>query len=116
MILVAALLLTAGSPAYGACTREAAGVIPALKACAAAELQRRDAALNGAYRDALAARQAPARLKLRAAERAWIKRRDTTCAARMKAEGGGQEAALAWSDCMLSMTAQRTVELRSTAE
>lgn len=113
MLIALALTALASTTPYDVCTKQADGVMPALKDCAAREQTARDGALNRAYQAALKGAGADVRPKLREAERAWVAFRDAECAYRLTSEGGGQEAALVWSDCRLGLTAARTSQLQS---
>ena len=91
---------------YEACI-EAAGSNAEMIDCANAEAQRQDSRLNAAYKAAMAASDKNA---LRAAQRQWIKERDSQCA---PDDSGGQMAALVAADCVATMTAARAAELEA---
>lgn len=102
--------------AYASCQTRAGGVEPALKVCAAAEIDRRDALLNVSYQRLFGRVDALRRPKLRAAERAWLSFRDTECDFRMSVEAGGSNAALLYSTCRLELTALRIEDLGQALE
>lgn len=97
----------AAADPYQDCRTAAAGVDPRLKACDAAELSRRDAQLNDAYRRLMAALPGVRQAKLRSAERAWVAFRDAECDFRASAETGGSDAPLVDAACRLELTAER---------
>ena len=84
----------------------------AMAACVNAELQRQDALLNAAYKTAMGARSTSQKQALRAAQRDWIKRRDSQCQENLT---GGTIDMIEVPSCHLSMTAVRTVELQRMA-
>lgn len=103
------------SATYNRCleTGDAAkGVTPAMAACINAELQRQDGLLNAAYKTAMGVRTASQKQTLRAAQRDWIKRRDSACSENLT---GGTIDMIEVPGCHLSMTAVRTVELQRMA-
>ncbi|QRG07799.1 DUF1311 domain-containing protein [Xanthobacter dioxanivorans] len=75
------------------------------KTCLAQELDRQDARLNMAYRDAMARLPPQRQYHLREAERAWIKWRDAKCLA----AGDGSKAAAVYDYplCMATEAARR---------
>lgn len=111
MISLILAMIATSSPVYDACTAKAAGVVPALKICANREQTLRDTNLNHEYQLRLKSIDPATAAKLRTAERAWVAFRDAECAYRLADEGGGQDAALVWSDCRLELTQQRTRQL-----
>lgn len=96
---------------FASCQKRANGVESELKVCAAAEIERRDATLNGLYQSLIGKVGAPRQPALRAAERAWVSFRDAECAFQMSAEAGGSNASLLASTCRLELTARRTEDL-----
>ena len=50
------------------------------------------------------------------AQRAWIAFRDTACALDYAEWGSGSMRNIAWADCRMQMTAERTIELRAMRE
>ena len=101
---------------YDDCRASAAGVDPKLKACDAAKIGARDAALNQSYRDLLAAIPAGRQTALRSAERAWVVFRDLECAFRASADAGGSDASLIESSCRLELTAERIGQLQKASK
>lgn len=64
------------SPAFRQCVRDSGGVTAAMRTCMADEYRRLDKVLNAAYRGALRRLQNDAaRVRLRDAQRAWLKDR-----------------------------------------
>lgn len=97
-----------------------------MTACLSAEADAWDRLLNDHYASArLAAQDADAAdratapayavrvARLRDAQRAWIAFRDANCALDHAAWGMGSMARIAFADCRLHMTAERTLELRA---
>lgn len=102
------------SPAYDACmsSGEAAqGVTVAMADCTSAEIDVQDAKLNAAYQQAMRGLEEGPRQKLREAQRAWIKFRDTKCAS--EANSGGTVDILNSGGCILDATVRRTIELEA---
>ena len=97
---------SAADSSYEACI-DAAKSTGDMIDCANAEAQQQDARLNAAYKAAMASNNKDA---LRAAQRQWIKDRDSQCA---PSEGGGQMAGLEAADCVATMTAARADELEA---
>ena len=97
---------------YRACKDTTSGIGQA--ACANAELDIQDAALNAAYKSLMARTASPARREeLRDAERQWIRRRDNKCNhAGDDFEGGTQQNAMI-AMCNVSETEARILYLRS---
>lgn len=105
------------SPAYDACmsSGEAAqGVTVAMADCTSAEIEVQDAKLNAAYQQAMRGLEEAPRQKLREAQRAWIKFRDTKCAS--EANSGGTMDILNSGGCILDATVRRTIELEAMAD
>jgi uncharacterized protein YecT (DUF1311 family) len=101
---------------YDACTSNgdaAAGVQPAMNACAADEYRRQDGRLNEAYVIVMSRETAAGKTKLRAAQRGWIKLRDRKCAAEEKEYDGGSIAPLIFFTCMADETIRRTIWLEN---
>ena len=104
-------------PAYSAshrqCMARAGGITASMVACITEEYRRFDARLNAAYRIAL--RQRPDRRDaLVRAERAWLNYRTANCDYYLDPDGGTL-ARVAANDCVLRMTAERTLELEAIA-
>ena len=107
--MLIALMLLAASTASPQLTRclatggAARGQTMAMRECMRGELNRRDDALNAAYRVALA-RSGPRRATLVAAERRWITHRDATCQ-RQLGPNTGTLGGLDYDACMIDQTA-----------
>lgn len=102
------------SPAYDACmsTGEAAqGVTVAMADCTSAEIEVQDGKLNAAYQQVMRGLEEGPRQKLRDAQRAWIKFRDTKCAS--ESQSGGTMDILNSGGCILDATVRRTIELEA---
>ena len=99
----------------------------AMNMCAEIDFERADAALNAAWREAIAAARAADReidrqsdqrpteeAKLREAQRAWLVFRDAQCTVEgyEEARGGSMEP-MVYSGCRARLTRERTAQLRS---
>lgn len=89
----------------------AQGVTVAMADCTSAEIDVQDAKLNAAYQQAMRGLEEGPRQKLREAQRAWIKFRDTKCAS--EANSGGTVDILNSGGCILDATVRRTIELEA---
>lgn len=100
-----------------------------MSSCLNAEAQVWDKYLNTEYKATAASFQAadedeaisfPEYAKrvenLRAAQRAWIAFRDAECGLAYAQWGSGSMRSIAWADCQMQMTAERTMELRDMRE
>ena len=105
-------LSTSHAQSYEQCQTEAGGVIPNLKDCDTAELDRREAVLNRLYKQVLAVVSPERREGLRKAERAWMAFADAECGFRMSAEAGGMNAPLLHNACRLELIARRIEDLQ----
>jgi len=130
MIALAALLLAAGAPAPHD-TRCDSVVTPDLIACAQADQTRADAALNAAWRVALAKakgweanfgpdeRAANGNVTysqtLLASQRAWLGYRDAQCKLAIYANAGGHELPIYKLGCLAELTKARTKQLQDFA-
>ncbi len=114
-VWAAALVLSISAShaqSYKQCQAEANGIIPMLKDCDAAELDRREAMLNRLYKQVLVAVSPGRQVGLRKAERAWVAFADAECDFRMSAEAGGMDAPLAYNACRLELIARRIDDLQ----
>ncbi len=114
-VWAAALVLSISAShaqSYKQCQAEANGIIPMLKDCDAAELDRREAMLNRLYKQVLIAVSPGRQVGLRKAERAWVAFADAECDFRMSAEAGGMDAPLAYNACRLELIARRIDDLQ----
>jgi len=91
----------------------AKGVSVAMGGCFNAELALQDERLNAAYKSAMAKRDADGQARLRADERAWIKRRDAQC---KEAATGGTIDMVEIPACLLDETIRRRIALQPMAE
>jgi uncharacterized protein YecT (DUF1311 family) len=78
--------------------------------CIAAETERQDARLNRAYRELSSALPAERKKALVEAQRAWLRFRDLNCGFYDDPDGG-TEARVSANDCVMTMTANRALEL-----
>jgi len=114
-VWAAALVLSISAShaqSYKQCQAKANGIIPMLKDCDAAELDRREAMLNRLYKQVLVAVSPGRQVGLRKAERAWVAFADAECDFRMSAEAGGMDAPLAYNACRLELIARRIDDLQ----
>jgi len=79
--------------------------------CADGELKIQDARLNAAYRKAMGALNPRQKVKLQAAQRAWVAFRDAECAS-FEDEDWGTISRINAADCVLTMTVKRTIDLK----
>jgi uncharacterized protein YecT (DUF1311 family) len=115
-ILIAALALCAPALAHA---DEADGIDCAhamaqqdMNICADKDYQKADAALNRAYKAAMAGLGAPDRDLLRASERAWIGYRDAQCTFENAPNQGGSIYPMVYAGCLTTLTKARTKELK----
>ena len=97
--------------AYKKCQDEAGGVIPRMKECDGAELQRRDASLNQVYQDLLRTVEPERQELLRRAERAWLAFMETECTFQSSVEAGGMDEPIFYNGCRLQLIARRIEDL-----
>ncbi|WP_304170736.1 lysozyme inhibitor LprI family protein [Phenylobacterium aquaticum] len=109
----------AGEPTRSAqfeeCSNAPNSTTYSLRECYGAELKRQDARLNAAYAEALSTIDSAGKLKLRAAQRAWITFRDADCQA-VFASYGGTMAPMMEDQCQLDRTSQRADDLEQFAK
>ena len=101
---------------YEQCQEKAGGVMPELKDCNDAELNCREAMLNGLYKQVLAAVGPGRREGLRKAERALVAFADAECGFRMAPEVGFMDAPLVYYACRLELIARRIEDLQKALE
>jgi uncharacterized protein YecT (DUF1311 family) len=101
------------SPGWDTCIDSSGGIIGVMIDCNTREMERQDAKLNETYRTVMARLPHARRASLRAAERAWVRRRDPSCEAHvLKREGPyTTQFALDLSHCLLRATIVRTILL-----
>jgi uncharacterized protein YecT (DUF1311 family) len=88
-----------------------------MRGCLADELARQDKMLNDAYKAAMASMVNNAeKIRLRDAEREWIKRTAVKCNAAGKDSAGGSAEPLMIDDCYIQETEARTLDLREIAQ
>lgn len=101
---------TALSPKYSECMDRAGGITSEMLNCIEEEMRLQDTKLNENYK-ALQSNLPPARQQpLLEAQRAWIRYRDLNCAYYADPYGGTL-ARVSGALCMLTMTAERALEL-----
>jgi len=119
-LLLAAALALAGSfaaapamaqQAQADCATEHSTL--AMRACYARASATADAELNRTYRALVASLDAGRRAKLLAAQRAWLRYRDSHCAFMASESEGGTLEPVQRAACVLETTRTRTRELRS---
>lgn len=104
------------SRAYATCLSTggaAMGVTYDMAECTHAEIEHQDRLLNTSYQTAMRSLEPERAVKLRQAQRAWIKYRDSKCAA--EASSGGTMDILNSGGCILSETVTRRLELEAMA-
>jgi uncharacterized protein YecT (DUF1311 family) len=107
-----------GGPDLAACIDRAAGSDTRASLCLNPEFERQDAALNRAYRAAMARQPNPTlRARLRSDQRSWLASRDGRCDRQILAQVGGPPETwgtldrLSWRFCALSEIVRRTAWL-----
>jgi uncharacterized protein YecT (DUF1311 family) len=100
------------SAEYQSCMQRANGINADMHACIANETKAQDARLNEMYEQLHAELPAPRRFALQAAQREWIRFRDSNCGFRNDPQGGSN-ARLDAGLCLLRMTAERADELQT---
>ncbi|HEU4386734.1 MAG TPA: lysozyme inhibitor LprI family protein [Blastocatellia bacterium] len=89
------------------------GVTADLVECSLKKLADADAELNRTYRQLLSRLgDKKWEMKLRAAQQAWIKYRDTNCDYESEFNGGGSAVTFEYNFCLAEMTVGRTKELQ----
>lgn len=99
------------TPEYKTCQASgdaAKGITYAMMNCLGTEIDVQDDRLNAAYRTTM--QRTKRKTALRAAQRGWIKERDTKCRAAAE-RGGGSAAGLEGNGCILRETIARTIWL-----
>ncbi|WP_369928526.1 lysozyme inhibitor LprI family protein [Xanthomonas sp. NCPPB 2632] len=97
-------------PAYYTCVKASRGVTLALNDCIGNEHDFQDKRLNTAYQNLRKSLSDVKRTALRDEERAWIGRRDKTCA---PDASGGTASLLDSNQCQLDQTAARAAALEA---
>lgn len=83
----------------------------AMNATAAAEAKAADDALNTRYQSMMASLSSGSRLRLREAQRAWIRFRDLECRLETGKAQGGSAYPMVQSGCLARLTRERTLQL-----
>ncbi|CAN5832120.1 hypothetical protein BH11PSE13_BH11PSE13_19520 [soil metagenome] len=84
-----------------------------LNACAEQDFKASDQKLNDRYKALMTSLPAAGQTALRTEQRAWLKRRDPTCRARI--QGLGSMAPLEYSACQQELTDKRVKQLEAKA-
>lgn len=100
------------SPEYLSCMDKSNGNTAGMSDCISAETARQDARLNENYKRLMSKLSAKRKNALQAAQRAWVKFRDTNCSFYSDPDGG-TAALLDGRDCFLQATANRAKELKN---
>jgi len=108
--LAAALLLVHALTQADSC--ESPQTQAEMNVCAAQELGRADARLNVVYQKLMKTLDAGRRVKLRAAQRAWLAYRDAQCDFEASASEGGTMQPLELSSCKSDVTKERIAQLQ----
>lgn len=88
------------------------GSTHAINACAQQDYEAADRALNAEYLKTRARLPAPAKAKLLAEQRAWVKARDPNCKEELESEQGGTIWTSMYLGCLAQATRERTLQLR----
>jgi uncharacterized protein YecT (DUF1311 family) len=81
--------------------------------CADKDYRAADAVLNATYRKAMAGLDDRSKDLLRAAQRNWIKFRDTECTYESAQNEGGSIYPLVYAGCLTTLTNERTRQLKA---
>lgn len=84
----------------------------AMNGCAAREFQKADAELNKIYREMMKDAGTAEKVKLRAAQLAWIKFRDAHCDYEAFGNKGGSIYPMVYSFCLAEVTGERTRQFK----
>ncbi len=103
------------SAEYDACVEKSEGITSNLNDCNNKELALQNARLNESYKAAMGALSDEQKTQLRDAQRLWVKYRDANCFMYYKFSGGTMDQ-INGAGCMLTMTIDRTGELKWFAE
>lgn len=95
-------------PSYLRCLDASGGVTPSMKSCMSDEFEFQDKRLNSAYKQLMSSIDETHKTSLRAEERQWIRRKESTC--RAPAEAGQGDELVAY-DCVVVQTATRASDL-----
>ncbi len=87
-----------------------------MNVCAFDEYARADAALNAAYKHAMARLGGATKAKLKQAQRLWLPYRDAACEAEAGPFDGGSIQPLIRAGCLTRLTKSRTQDLRTIAD
>lgn len=96
---------------YSTCIDDSGGVTVNMLKCNAAEIELQDARLTKAYKKVMAQLSESRQKHLKDAQRAWIMYREVNCNFYANADEGGSMVGLNSSNCLMSMTASRAIEL-----
>jgi uncharacterized protein YecT (DUF1311 family) len=83
-----------------------------MNVCAAQEFRRTDARLNTVYQKLVKTLDANRRVKLRAAQRAWLAYRDAQCDFEASASEGGSMQPLELASCKSNATKERIAQFQ----
>jgi uncharacterized protein YecT (DUF1311 family) len=102
----------AESARYRNCMEKSGGVTAAMRSCNGDEFTRVDALLNRQYKRTMARLNAPAKTKLRATQRSWIKTRYDECEREFEGEKGGSLWFIEMDGCSITEVSRRTLWLQ----
>lgn len=119
-ILMLAVVFFAGS-AFGQGSQKPApcseaGTQAEMNDCAGKEYKTADAALNRMYQQLLAKLEPEEKTRLKTAQTAWIKYRDTNCDFVADQYKGGTIRPMIYALCLAGVTRNRTAELKNQIE
>ncbi len=99
------------TPEFEKCMDNSGGVTVEMIDCMAAEMKVQDASLNANYKVLISELTEVRKKELLEAQRAWLRFRELNCKFYYDPDGGTL-ARVSASDCFLSSTAERALELR----
>ena len=112
-ITVAALVLCASAPAWADDVDCAHAMAQQdMNICAEKDFQKADGELNRAYKAAVAGLDGDSQTLLRAAQRDWIKFRDSECIYENAPNQGGSIYPMVYSGCLTELTKARTKQIK----
>ena len=102
------------SSSYQSCLDGSGGVTTVMRSCSKRELSYQDGLLNRYYKQAMKSLDKSKGKELKKVQRQWMKYRDVKCNFDYGLTGGTMDLVIG-DGCLVDMTAQRAVELKSTA-
>ncbi len=102
------------SSSYQSCLDSSGGITSEMRSCSKRELSYQDGLLNRYYKQAMKSLDKSKGKELKKVQRQWMKYRDVKCNFDYGLTGGTMDLVIG-DGCLVDMTAQRAVELKSIA-